>query len=84
MHDHYIFENFDVRHCDKGIMSYGASHGVLRRIVAQSIAQEAFHLLDSSQFWLLVRCTARANSDSSMIYGEGFYMGSARTNWLSE
>ena len=86
-HDYYILENFIIKECDKGMQAYGASHGIIRNVIAEYITNIFFQLRFHSSYWLVDSCIARFNRDYSYgapgeagKYGEGFYVGSAYNN----
>ena len=81
-HDWYIFEDFTAENCKKGVVVTRASHGYLRRIIVQNIYEEGFKFRDNSQYWLVDSSIAR-NCGLRGIYGEGFYVGQANSNWIN-
>ena len=81
-HDWYVFENFDVMNCKKGFVATAASHGILRGVTVQDTYEESYKFREASQYWLVESCTSR-NAGLRGIYGEGFYVGQASSNWIS-
>jgi hypothetical protein len=79
-HDYYILENFMVEKCDKGVMSVGGSHGIVRNVIAQQIVTTFFQFRANSMYWLVENCIARDShqtpgADDAGTYGEGYYVG---------
>ncbi|MGH8047421.1 MAG: hypothetical protein ACREKL_09260 [Chthoniobacterales bacterium] len=81
--DHYRVVNIATRGGEKGIYVTGA-HGLLRGVDVSDTQEEGFTFKRSrARYWLVEDCTVR-HAGLEGRYGEGFYVGDATGNWLSD
>ncbi len=82
-HDYYRVIHLRTRGGQKGIYVTGA-HGVLDKIDVADTEEEGFTFKRSgARYWLVTDCVAH-HTGLEGKYGEGFYVGDAAENWLSD
>lgn len=81
--DHWRLEGFTVRSAAKGIVLDGADHNVIDDLRVTEIGDEGIHFRSASSDNLLTGSTVDTTGMDSPNYGEGVYIGSARSNWAT-
>jgi len=82
-HAYYRVRNIAVRGGQKGIYVTGA-HGVLDGLQVSDTQEEGFTFKRAgARYWLVRNCSVQRTGLAGK-YGEGFYVGDATSNWLSD
>lgn len=81
--DYWHVRGLTVRNGQKGVMLDDADHVVLSDLTVRDIGHEGVHLRRHSSNNLVTRLTIRRTGVRKASYGEGLYVGSARSNWAS-
>ena len=79
--DHYVLSGFTVMNGQKGVMLDGADDNLLIGLSVSQIGQEAVHFRTHSRRNTLAWSEIRDAGLSSPGFGEGVYVGSAKSNW---
>ena len=77
--DYWIIENLDVTNAQKGVVFDHSSHSVIRNCRIFTTGAEAVALRDGSSFCTVERCSIHDTGLVSPGYGEGVYVGSAKS-----
>lgn len=72
---------FTVKDGQKGVVADGASHDAIAGLSVSQIGDEAIHLRSFSSDNLVVGNVVRDTGLKSKKFGEGIYVGSAKSNW---
>jgi hypothetical protein len=78
---HWRVNGFTVQDAQKGVMLDGASDIGLQRLLVQNIGDEAVHLRSGSTSNVVRSLTIRQTGRRKPKFGEGVYIGSAKSNW---
>lgn len=81
--DYWIIEDLKITGAQKGIMLDNASHCVLRGCEVYDIGMEGIHLRDNSCSNLIEDCCVTRTGIQNASYGEGIYIGSAKSAWAT-
>jgi hypothetical protein len=74
---------FAVRNAQKGVMADRAQHVVVQGLTVEQIGDEAIHLRDFSTDNVVQENTVRQTGLRRDKFGEGIYIGSAKSNWCT-
>ncbi|MER5436336.1 hypothetical protein [Streptomyces sp. NPDC002588] len=74
---------FSVRDAQKGVMADGVVGTVIQGLTVEQIGDEAIHLRDFSSDNMVRDNTVRATGLRREKYGEGIYIGTAKSNWCT-
>jgi nitrous oxidase accessory protein NosD len=72
---------FTVRNAQKGVMADGTSHTVIQGLTVSDIGDEGIHLRTASTDTLVAGNTITRTGLRKPKFGEGIYVGSAKSNW---
>nr|WP_231134358.1 right-handed parallel beta-helix repeat-containing protein [Motilibacter deserti] len=78
---HWRVAGFTVRDGQKGVMADGAVSTVISGLTVEDIGDEAIHLRGFSTDNLVEGNTVRRTGLRKPKYGEGIYIGTAKSNW---
>jgi hypothetical protein len=81
--DYWVVKGVTVTKALKGIMADGAVRLTLDGVTVTSIGHEGIHLRKNSTYAVIRNSTVKATGLTSAGYGEGIYVGSAKSNWSS-
>ena len=81
--DHWRVEGLTVAHASKGIVLDQSVGTVLDRVEVHDIGGEGVHFRSCSSFGVLRNSYVHDTGVRTPSYGEGVYVGSARSNWSS-
>lgn len=83
-HSWYRVKNISVRQGQKGVVVASAAHGILEGVHVADTSETGFEFRRAgTEYWLVTNCSAR-HTGTEGKYGEGFYVGDATGNWLSD
>jgi hypothetical protein len=83
-HSYYRVKNIDVRGGEVGIEVTHAAHGELDDVRVSGTQEAGFEFRRTgTEFWLVKNCSAQHTGREGK-YGEGYYVGDAKGNWLSD
>ncbi|MER6958957.1 MULTISPECIES: right-handed parallel beta-helix repeat-containing protein [unclassified Streptomyces] len=74
---------FTVRDAQKGVMADGVVGTVIQGLTVEQIGDEGIHLRDFSSDNMVRGNTVRATGLRREKYGEGIYIGTAKSNWCT-
>lgn len=74
---------FTVRNAQKGVMADGVVGSVIQGLTVEQIGDEAVHLRDFSSDNMVRDNTIRTTGLRREKYGEGIYIGTAKSNWCT-
>ena len=72
---------FTVRNGQKGVMLDGSSNSILQGMTVEDIGDEGVHLRAGSSDNQVLDNTVRRTGLRKQQYGEGIYVGTAKSNW---
>lgn len=75
---------FSVRNASKGVVVDHGNHDVLYRLTVYNIGDEAVHLRRFSSHDAVEGCVIRDTGLQNATFGEGVYLGTARSNWSTD
>src|SRR5664279_5488262 len=78
---YWKLQGFTVQSATKGIVLDGSNHNVIDGVHVTNIGAEGVHFRAFSSDNLLTNSTVDITGVDSPNYGEGVYIGSARSNW---
>jgi parallel beta-helix repeat protein len=78
---HWRLVGFTARNGQKGVMLDGSSNNVIQGLTVEDIGDEAIHLRAASSSNSVIGNTVRRTGLRRDEFGEGIYVGSARSNW---
>ncbi|MDB5252599.1 MAG: coagulation factor 5/8 type protein [Flaviaesturariibacter sp.] len=81
--DYWILKGFTITNGLKGLMLDGASYNQVDSIRVHGIGEEGIHLRTFSSHNLLTRIDVTNTGLHTADYGEGIYIGSAKSNWAT-
>ncbi len=81
--DHTRVAGLTVRGGQKGVMVDASSHVVVDGIAVSEVGEEAVHLRRGSSDNVVRRSVIRATGLRTKKFGEGIYVGSAKSNWCN-
>ena len=81
--DHARVAGLTVRGGQKGVMVDASSHVVVDGIAVSEVGEEAVHLRRGSSDNVVRRSVIRATGLRTKKFGEGIYVGSAKSNWCT-
>ncbi|RYZ00171.1 MAG: coagulation factor 5/8 type domain-containing protein [Chitinophagaceae bacterium] len=81
--DHWFVRGITVRNGLKGIMGDGVRHNVIDSVLLDGLGEEGIHLRKFSTHNTIQRSEIRNTGLKTADYGEGIYIGSAKTNWAT-
>ena len=79
--NYWTISGITVRNATKGIVLDRSNHILLRDILVSDIEQEGIHFRSFSSDNIITHSTITKTGLKSPQYGEGVYIGSARSNW---
>ena len=79
--DYWRLQGFTVQSASKGIVLDGSNHNVIDGVHVTDIGAEGIHFRAFSSDNLLTNSTVDNTGVDSPNFGEGVYLGSARSNW---
>ena len=74
---------FTVRNGQKGVMLDGSSNSILQQLTVEDIGDEGIHLRAGSSDNQVLDNTVRRTGLRKQQYGEGIYVGTAKSNWAA-
>jgi hypothetical protein len=74
-------DGFTVRQGLKGIMVDNSTRIVFQNMTVADVGEEALHLRDNSSNNVVRSLTIRKSGERNAKFGEGVYVGSAKSNW---
>ncbi|MGY4981618.1 right-handed parallel beta-helix repeat-containing protein [Streptomyces sp. 900105755] len=74
---------FTVRNGQKGVMADRVQGSVIQGLTVENIGDEGIHLRDFSSGNVVENNTVRATGKRKEQFGEGIYVGSAKSNWCT-
>lgn len=80
---HWRLVGFTVRNGQKGVMADGTSGSVIQGLTVEDIGDEGIHLRAFSTGNVVAANTVRRTGLRKEKFGEGIYIGSARSNWCT-
>jgi nitrous oxidase accessory protein NosD len=80
---HWQLLGFTVRNGQKGVMADGTTSSTIRGLLVEEIGDEAIHLRAASSSNSVLGNTVRRTGLRKPKFGEGIYVGSARSNWAT-
>jgi hypothetical protein len=72
---------FTVRNAQKGVMADGTTRTVIQRLTVTDIGDEGIHLRAGSTYTTVAGNTISRTGRRNEKFGEGIYIGSAKSNW---
>lgn len=72
---------FTVQNAQKGVVADKSQHSVIQDLTVQNIGDEGIHLRAFSSDNVVVGNTVRGTGKRREKFGEGIYIGSAKSNW---
>ncbi len=72
---------FTVQNGQKGVVTDGSEHTVIQGLTVRNVGDEAIHLRSASSSNLVIDNTVSGTGLHSDKFGEGIYIGSAKSNW---
>jgi hypothetical protein len=79
--ENWRLDGFSVEDGLKGVMVDGGKDNVLQNLRVQSIGDEGVHLRDGSTGNVVQDVTVRKTGRQDAKFGEGIYVGTAKSNW---
>jgi len=79
----WVLDGFTVRNGHKGVMLDGTRNTVIHNLTVQHVGDEAIHLRAFSSDNTLVGNTITGTGLFEPEFGEGIYVGTARSNWCN-
>lgn len=80
---YWYVHNIAVANSSKGIVLDGSQHTILDDVEVYNIGDEGVHFRDCSSNDVLENSYVHDTGKKSQSYGEGVYVGSAKSNWSS-
>ena len=80
---HWRITGISVTRSGKGIVLDGSTHTIIRGVDVGTIGAEAVHFRQNSSDGAIVDSVIHDTGLSKPSYGEGVYVGSAKSNWAS-
>jgi hypothetical protein len=81
--DHWHIKGFTLKNGLKGIMADGANNILLDNLFVTNIGEEAIHLRKFSSKNTIQNCEITYAGLKTPDYGEGIYIGTAKSNWAT-
>jgi hypothetical protein len=72
---------FSIRNAQKGVVTDGTTHSVIQDLSVHDIGDEGIHLRSASTYTVVLNNTVTRTGLHDAKFGEGIYVGSARSNW---
>lgn len=79
--DYVTLRGFSVSTFQKGVVLDGAAHDTLDGLTVSNIGDEGIHLRSFSTDDVIENCDVHDTGKYNAGYGEGIYVGSAKSNW---
>ena len=79
--DYWVITGVTVTKSLKGIVADGATHLLIDGVTVTSVGQEGIHLRSQSTYAVVRNSTISATGTVDKGYGEGIYVGSAKSLW---
>jgi hypothetical protein len=79
--ENWRLDGFTVRLGRKGVMVDNSSRIVLQNLTVADTGEEGVHLRDGSSHNVVRGLTIRKTGEQNEKFGEGIYVGSAKSNW---
>jgi hypothetical protein len=80
---YWTLTGFSVSVAQKGIVLDASKYSVIDHVNVGQIGQEAVHFRKNSADGIIRNSTIHDTGLSTLAYGEGIYVGSAKSNWAS-
>lgn len=77
--DYWIIENINFTTSQKGIVLDNSNHTIIRNCEVSNTGSEAIHVRDGSSYCVIDSCNIHDTGLISPGYGEGVYIGSAKS-----
>ena len=81
--DHWVIKGFTITNGKKAIMADGVNHSIFDSLYVHTIGEEGIHLRKFSSNNIVRNCTIFNLGLVTPDYGEGVYIGTAKSNWAS-
>ncbi|WP_322752187.1 right-handed parallel beta-helix repeat-containing protein [Frankia sp. Cas3] len=79
--DYWRLEGFTIQNGQKGVMTDQTSGAVITGLLVRNVGDEAIHLRNFSTDNFVVGCTVSGTGRKEAGFGEGIYIGTAKSNW---
>ncbi|WP_322761208.1 right-handed parallel beta-helix repeat-containing protein [Frankia sp. Cr2] len=79
--DYWRLEGFTIQNGQKGVMTDQTSGAVITGLLVRNVGDEAIHLRNFSTDNFVVGCTVNGTGRKDRGFGEGIYIGTAKSNW---
>ena len=79
--NYWIIEGFTIYNSFKGIILDNSYHDIISNVTVKKIGDEGIHLRTFSSFDTIQNCLIDSTGLTKLGYGEGIYIGSAKSNW---
>lgn len=80
---YWNIKGFTIKNGNKGIMTDGVKHVLIDGLTITNIGQEGIHLRTFSSNNIIQNCEISYTGVVTADYGEGIYIGTAKSNWAS-
>jgi len=81
--NYWKLKGFTVRNGLKGIMTDAANYSIIDSVFVTNIGEEGIHLRKFSTHNIIQNCEITYTGVKTPDYGEGIYIGTAKSNWAS-
>lgn len=81
--NYWILKGFSVKNCQKGVVLDSANFNVIDNLAIHHIDEEAVHFRTASCDNTIMNSIIKITGLKKPDYGEGVYIGSAKTNWVN-
>jgi hypothetical protein len=72
---------FTLRNAQKGVVADGTTHSTIQGLSVHDIGDEGIHLRQATTFTVVIDNTVTRTGLHDKKFGEGIYVGSAKSNW---
>jgi hypothetical protein len=72
---------FTLRNAQKGVVADGTTHSTIQGLSVHDIGDEGIHLRKATTFTVVIDNTVTRTGLHDKKFGEGIYVGSAKSNW---
>lgn len=79
--DYWVIKDLEMTYAQKGIMLDHSNYTVIENCDVYNVGMEGIHLRDNSSYNIVDGCTVTDTGKQTPAYGEGIYVGSAKSAW---
>ncbi len=79
--DYWRLEGFTIQNGQKGVMTDQTHGAVITGLLVRNVGDEGIHLRNFSTDNFVVGCTVNGTGRKERGFGEGIYIGTAKSNW---